>query len=100
MANFYADTLKVKSVYVLDDSGAYGVVGISDTFQAQAQKRGISVLGRDQLNPREADYTTTLTKIKSLNPANRHAKSPPTRLRHPPRCSANLRGSISAIPDT
>jgi len=26
------------------------------------------VLGRDQLNPREADYATTLTKIKSLNP--------------------------------
>ena len=67
MANYYADVLKVKSVYVLDDSGAYGV-GIADTFQAQAEKRGIKVLGRDQLNPREADYTTTLTKIKSLNP--------------------------------
>ena len=25
MANYFADTLKVKSVYVLDDSGAYGV---------------------------------------------------------------------------
>jgi branched-chain amino acid transport system substrate-binding protein len=67
MANYYADVLKVKSVYVLDDSGAYGV-GIADAFQAQAEKRGIKVLGRDQLNPREADYTTTLTKIKSLNP--------------------------------
>ena len=67
MANYYADTLKVKSVYVLDDSGAYGV-GIADTFQKQAEKRGIKVLGRDQLNPRETDYTTTLTKIKSLNP--------------------------------
>src|SRR5437763_13039865 len=67
MANYYADVLNVKSVYVLDDSGAYGV-GIADTFQAQAEKRGIKVLGRDQLNPREADYATTLTKIKSLNP--------------------------------
>jgi branched-chain amino acid transport system substrate-binding protein len=67
MANYFADTLKVKSVYVLDDSGAYGV-GIADTFQAQAKKRGINVLGRDQLNPKEADYTTTLTKIKQLNP--------------------------------
>src|SRR5580692_11704972 len=38
MANYYADVLKVKSVYVLDDSGAYGV-GIADTFQAQAEKR-------------------------------------------------------------
>src|SRR5271169_3130949 len=67
MANYMAQVLKIKSVYVLDDSGAYGV-GIADTFQAQAEKRGIKVLGRDQLNPREADYATTLTKIKSLNP--------------------------------
>ncbi|MGE5270522.1 MAG: branched-chain amino acid ABC transporter substrate-binding protein [Thiohalocapsa sp.] len=67
MANFFADTLHVKSVYVLDDSGAYGV-GIADAFQKQAEKRGIKVLGRDQLNPKEADYTTVLTKIKSLNP--------------------------------
>src|SRR5215475_5979 len=51
MANYYADVLKVKSVYVLDDGGAYGV-GIADTFQAQAEKRGLKVLGRDQLNPR------------------------------------------------
>ena len=67
MANYFADTLHVKSLYVLDDSGAYGV-GIADSFQKQAQKRGIQVLGRDQLNPKEADYTTILTKIKSLNP--------------------------------
>jgi branched-chain amino acid transport system substrate-binding protein len=67
MANFYAQNLKVKSVYVLDDSGAYGV-GIADAFQKQAEKNGIKVLGRDQLNPKEADYTTILTKIKGLNP--------------------------------
>src|SRR5260370_2435757 len=67
MANYFVDTLKVKSIYVLDDSGAYGV-GIADAFQRQAEKRGIKVLGRDQLNPKEADYTTILTKIKSLNP--------------------------------
>jgi branched-chain amino acid transport system substrate-binding protein len=67
MANYFFETLKVKSLYVLDDSGAYGV-GIADAFQRQAEKRGIKVLGRDQLNPKEADYTTVLTKIKSLNP--------------------------------
>jgi len=67
MANYYADMLNVKSVYVLDDGGAYGV-GIADAFQAQAEKRGVKVLGRDQLNPKEADYATTLTKVKSLNP--------------------------------
>jgi len=67
MANFYAEKLKVKSVYVLDDSGAFGV-GVADTFQAQAEKKGLKVLGRDRLDPKAPDYTTILTKIKSLNP--------------------------------
>jgi branched-chain amino acid transport system substrate-binding protein len=67
MANFMAQQLKVKTIYILDDSGAYGV-GIADSFQKQAEKNGIKVLGRDQLNPKEADYTTVLTKIKALNP--------------------------------
>jgi branched-chain amino acid transport system substrate-binding protein len=67
MANYMAQVLKIKSVYILDDSGAYGV-GIADSFQKQAAKDGIKVLGRDQLNPKEADYTTILTKIKGLNP--------------------------------
>jgi branched-chain amino acid transport system substrate-binding protein len=67
MANYFADTLHVKSVYVLDDSGAYGV-GIADSFQKRAGEKGIKVLGRDRLDPKAADYTTILTKIKSLNP--------------------------------
>ena len=67
MANYMADTLKVKTIFVLDDSGAYGV-GIADSFQAQAEKRGIKVLGRDRLDPKAADYAPILTKIKSLGP--------------------------------
>lgn len=67
MANYYADVLKAKSVYVLDDTGAYGE-GLANAFQAQAEKRGIKVLGRDKLDPKAADYSALLTKIKSLNP--------------------------------
>ena len=67
MANYYADVLHVKTVYILDDSGAYGV-GLADAFQGQAEKKGIKVLGRDRLDPKAADYTAVLTKIKSLNP--------------------------------
>ncbi len=67
MANYMADTLKVKSVFVLDDSGAYGV-GLADAFQAQAEKKGMKVVGRDRLDPKAADYSSILTKIKSLNP--------------------------------
>jgi branched-chain amino acid transport system substrate-binding protein len=65
MANYMAQTLKVKKVYILDDSGAYGV-GMANAFEAQAKKNGVDVIGHDQLNPVEADYTTLLTKIKPL----------------------------------
>jgi len=67
LANYFADTLKVKTLYVLDDSGAYGV-GIADSFEAQAKKKGINVLGRDRLDPKAADYSAILTKIKAANP--------------------------------
>ena len=67
MANYMDDTLKVTSISVLDDSGAYGV-GLADAFQAQAEKKGVKVMGRDRLDPKAADYTAVLTKIKSLNP--------------------------------
>ena len=67
MANYFAETLKVKSVYVLDDSGAYGV-GLADAFQGQAAKKGMKVAGRDRLDPKAADYAAVLTKIKSLAP--------------------------------
>ena len=67
MANYMAETLKVKSIFILDDSGAYGV-GLADAFQAQAEKRGIKILGRDRLDPKATDYAAILTKVKSLNP--------------------------------
>jgi branched-chain amino acid transport system substrate-binding protein len=67
MANYYAKELKVKKVYILDDSGAYGV-GMANAFEEQAKKDALTVLGHDQLDPKEADYTTILTKIKGLTP--------------------------------
>ncbi len=67
MTMYYAKKLGVKSVYILDDSGAYGV-GLADAFEGQAKKIGMTVMGRDRLDPKNADYSTTLTKIKSLNP--------------------------------
>ena len=67
MANYYKAKLNVKTVYILDDSGAYGV-GLANAFENQAKKIGIKILGHDQLDPKEADYTTVLTKIKALNP--------------------------------
>jgi len=67
LANYWADSLHVKSVYVLDDGGAFGV-GLADAFQKRAEQKGIKVLGRDRLDPKAPDYATILTKIKPLNP--------------------------------
>jgi branched-chain amino acid transport system substrate-binding protein len=67
MANFLAEHAKIKSVYILDDSGAFGV-GVADSFQKQAEKKGIKITGRDRLDPKAADYTAILTKIKSMAP--------------------------------
>src|SRR5579859_7796002 len=67
MANYAAEVLKIKSIYILDDTGAYGD-GIAKSFEAQATKKGLNVLGHDKVNPKESDYTTIMTKIKGMNP--------------------------------
>jgi branched-chain amino acid transport system substrate-binding protein len=67
LANYFADVLKVKSMFGLDDSGAYGI-GIATAFEKQAAKKGITVMGHDRLDPKASDYTAALTKIKGLNP--------------------------------
>ncbi len=67
MVNFFHGKHNVRSAYILDDGGAGGK-GIADAFQAAAGKKGIKVLGRDTINPKEFDYTPILTKIKGLGP--------------------------------
>jgi branched-chain amino acid transport system substrate-binding protein len=67
MANYLRSVLKARSVYVLDDSGAGGVGG-ANAFEGRANETGLKVLGHDHLDPKQADYTAVLTKIKSLNP--------------------------------
>src|SRR5437868_277267 len=61
MANYAAEVLGLKRVYILDDTGAYGE-GIANAFEGQAKLKGLNVLGHDKLNPRESDYTTVLNK--------------------------------------
>jgi len=61
------DKLHVKSVVVLDDGGAYGN-GVADSFEKQARKIGIVVLGRERLNPNDADYRGVLERIKATSP--------------------------------
>ena len=67
MLNFLVEKLSVKTAYIIDDGDAYGV-GAADAFEKHAQEKGLKILGRDRINPKEADYTTILTKIKGLDP--------------------------------
>ncbi|WP_332767875.1 ABC transporter substrate-binding protein [Phenylobacterium sp.] len=67
MANYFADTLKVKTVYLIDDASSYGV-GISDAFAKQAKLRGLRIVGHDQINPKSADYTSVLTAVRQAGP--------------------------------
>jgi len=52
MANYLFHAQKIKSVFVLDDGGAFGV-GIADSFQKRATDLGVKILGRDRLDPKE-----------------------------------------------
>ena len=65
LANYFAEVLKLKKVTVLDDTGAYGV-GMANAFATQAAKKGMEVVLRDRLDPLNADYTSILTRAKSL----------------------------------
>ena len=67
MANYAAEVLNLRSIYILDDTGAYGE-GIANSFEQRAVEKGMTVLGHDKLDPKESDYTTVLTKIAALQP--------------------------------
>ena len=44
MARFLAKRVDAKTVYVIDDSGAYGV-GLADAFVAGARLAGMTIMG-------------------------------------------------------
>ena len=66
-ANFASQTLKVKSVYILNDNQVYGI-GVARAFETQAKKNGIKVLGNDPWDSSASNYTALFQKIKSQNP--------------------------------
>ncbi len=56
-----------KTVYVLDDRGLYGK-GVADVFVASAPDFGITVQGREGIDPKAQEYRSLMTKIKAQNP--------------------------------
>src|SRR5258705_444743 len=60
----WAKSLGFRKVYVLDDRELYGK-GIADIFCARAEELGLSVLGRDGIDPKSLEFKSLLTKIKA-----------------------------------
>ena len=63
----WAKSLGAKNIYILDDTEVYGK-GLADVFEATAKKIGLTVLGRDGIDGKAADYSALATKIKATNP--------------------------------
>lgn len=66
-ADFAAEELKVKSVYILDDKGLYGH-GTAQGFKARCEELKIKVLKHESIGPTERDFTKLMKVIKEKSP--------------------------------
>ena len=70
-AQFAVEELKVKSVYVLNDTETYGQ-GVAQAFITEANKLGLKVLSEGKSgqawDKKQTDYSAMFTKIKALKP--------------------------------
>src|SRR5687767_11389760 len=67
LGRFAIDTLKTKSVAVIDDSTAYGQ-GLADAFERTVKEGGVKVVTREHTTDKDTDFKAILTKIKGLKP--------------------------------
>ncbi|HEY8905502.1 MAG TPA: branched-chain amino acid ABC transporter substrate-binding protein, partial [Rhodoferax sp.] len=67
VAYYAVDTLKIKTVAVIDDRTAYGQ-GVADVFKATAEQKGMKVVATEYTNDKATDFTAILTNIKSKKP--------------------------------
>ena len=67
VATFGIEELGLKSVAIIDDTETYGK-GLADAFQAEWEKLGGTVVGREGAPKGTTDYLPILTKFKEANP--------------------------------
>jgi branched-chain amino acid transport system substrate-binding protein len=65
-AEFAHGTMKVKSAYIIHDKTAYGQ-GIADFFKADAEKKGIKILGFEGTEEK-SNFDPIITPVKAKNP--------------------------------
>jgi len=67
LAFYAADTLKLKTVAIIDDRTAYGQ-GVADVFKKTAAAKGMKVVDEQFTTDKATDFMAILTAIKSKNP--------------------------------
>lgn len=67
LANYAADTLKLKKVAVIDDRTAYGQ-GVAEVFKKTAQAKGMTVVDEQYTTDKATDFMAILTAVKSKKP--------------------------------
>ncbi len=67
LANYAHDTLKLKTLAVIDDRTAYGQ-GLADIFEKTAKSLGMQIVDRQFTNDKATDFMAILTAIKGKKP--------------------------------
>jgi branched-chain amino acid transport system substrate-binding protein len=67
LGRYAVETLKGKSIAVIDDRTAYGQ-GVADEFEKGVKEKGGSIVDRQFTNDKATDFTAILTAIKAKNP--------------------------------
>lgn len=60
---WWAQSLGVKKVYILDDKELYGK-GLANVFEKSCKERGIQVLGHEGIDSKAPDYRAVVNKIR------------------------------------
>jgi branched-chain amino acid transport system substrate-binding protein len=67
LANYAAETLKAKTIAIVDDRTAYGQ-GLADVVERVAKEKGLKVVAREFTNDKATDFNAILTKIRGTKP--------------------------------
>jgi branched-chain amino acid transport system substrate-binding protein len=67
LGRYAANTMKAKSIAVIDDRTAYGQ-GVADEFEKAVKASGGKLVGREFTNDKATDFQAILTKIKAAKP--------------------------------
>lgn len=67
LANYAADSLKAKTIAIVDDRTAYGQ-GLADVVERVAKAKGMKVVAREFTNDKATDFNAILTKVRATKP--------------------------------